>query len=209
MDMEISGTLPQRLSSCLEVLDTLLTLENNPVVATMVVAEKKQDDTKKGNIIDVIMSIMAIRDRKQISMESNLSKLGMDSLMGVEILQVLERDFDLVITSQELRSLTLNELEKLVASNSKSSKNEKTVLRLEKLLASFGDEKNCDETILRLNGIKEGKKILVIPGFEGMASSVWFEIGEKMKNPTFGLQLAKTVEEESLEEIFEKVKEVS
>jgi fatty acid synthase len=208
MDMEISGTLPQRINSCLEVLDKLLTIENEPVVATMVVAEKKQDDSKKGNIIDVIMSIMSIRDRKQVSMESTLSKLGMDSLMGVEILQVLERDFDLVIASQVLRSLTLSQLEKLVASKSSVPVDSEISLKIEKLLTSFGDEKNAEEIILKLNEWENGKKILIVPGFEGMASDVWFEFGKKLKNPTFALQLTSTYEKEDLEKIFDGVKNV-
>lgn len=210
MDMEISGTLPQRINSCLEVLDNLLEL-NDPVVASMVVAEKHQDESKKGNIIEVIMSIMAIRDRKQISMEASLSKLGMDSLMGVEILQVLERDFDLVLSSQELRSLTLNQLEKLVASNAGGSVSiEKSTLNIEKLLTSFGDEKTSSDIILKLNNSDlNDKKILIIPGFEGMASSVWFEFAEKLKIPSFALQLASTVDDKSLDEVFNKIKDVS
>lgn len=212
MDMEISGTLPQRINSCLEVLDSLLTLKSEPVVASMVVAEKHQDESKKGNIIEVIMSIMAIRDRKQISMEASLSKLGMDSLMGVEILQILERDFDLVLSSQELRSLTLNQLEKLVASNASGGEIvlEKSPLNIEKLLTSFGDEKTGSEIILRLNNNSSSdKKILVIPGFEGMASSSWFEFADKLELPTYALQLASTVNEDSLDKILASIQDVS
>jgi fatty acid synthase len=133
----------------------------------------------------------------------------MDSLMGVEILQVLERDFDLVIASQVLRSLTLSQLEKLVVSKSSVPVDTEISLKIEKLLTSFGDEKNSGEIILKLNKIENGKKVLIVPGFEGMASDVWFEFGKKMKNPAFALQLASTYEEESLEKIFDGVKNVS
>jgi fatty acid synthase len=144
-------------------------------------------------------------------MEASLSKLGMDSLMGVEILQVLERDFDLVLSSQELRSLTLNQLEKLVASNAGGSGSmEKSTFNIENLLTSFGDEKTSSEIILKLNNSDlNDKKILIIPGFEGMASSVWFEFADKLEVPSFALQLASTVGDESLDEIFEKIKDVS
>lgn len=67
MDMEISGTLPQRISSCLEVLDDLIHCEE-PVVASMLVAEKRSDEVKKGNIVDAVLNIMSIRDKKSISM---------------------------------------------------------------------------------------------------------------------------------------------
>lgn len=67
MDMEISGTLPQRISSCLEVLDELLNTDE-PIVASMIVAEKRADDLKKGSIVDAVLNIMSIRDKKSISM---------------------------------------------------------------------------------------------------------------------------------------------
>ncbi|KAG5675543.1 hypothetical protein PVAND_005439 [Polypedilum vanderplanki] len=212
MDMEISGTLPQRINSCLEVLDTLLN-SSEPIVASMVVAEKRFEDIKKGNIIEAIMNIMAIRDRKQISMEASLSKLGMDSLMGVEIQQILERDYDIVLSSQELRSLTMGQLEKLVTSKDSSDSGDKKAvngdasLGIELLLTSFGDEKQSNETILKLNKVTSGnnKKVLIVPGFEGQASDIWINLAENLKYPTYALQLGNTVEEKSLDDIYEKV----
>lgn len=207
MDMEISGTLPQRITSCLEALDTLLTYDKEPIVATMVVAEKHFDDAKKGNIIETIMNIMTIRDRKQISMEASLSKLGMDSLMGVEIQQILERDYDLVLSSQELRSLTLSQLEKLVTSKDGAH----SPIGIERLVTSLGNEETSSEVILQLNKNSKttsDEKILIIPGIEGMASEVWYQIAEKMPHPTYLLQLATTVKEEDMEKIFQIISEV-
>lgn len=81
--MEIGGTLPQQISSCLEELDTLMTV-NSPIVSSMVVAVKRFISSSKGDIVEMIMNIMSIRDIKTLSMETKLSKLGMDSLMIVE-----------------------------------------------------------------------------------------------------------------------------
>jgi fatty acid synthase, animal type len=211
MDMEISGTLPQRITSCLEVLDSLLTYDNEPVVASMVVAEKHFDETKKGNVIEAIMNIMAIRDRKQISMEASLSKLGMDSLMGVEIQQILERDYDLVLSSQELRSLTLSQLEKLASSKDDSSalSSKKVQIGIETLLTSFGNEATSSEVIVKLNDVSSGDvKILIVPGLEGMASDVWFKNAQQIQQPTFMLQLASTAHAQNIDEIFKIVSEV-
>lgn len=209
MDMEISGTLPQRITSCLEVLDSLLTYKNEPIVATMVVAEKHFDDSKKGNIVETIMNIMAIRDRKQVMMEASLSKLGMDSLMIVEIQQILERDYDLVLSSQELRSYTLNQLEKLVTSNKNAASNSNVTIGIEMLLTSFGDEQTSSEVILKLNKMSSrDTKVLIIPGFEGMASDVWINISNQLPSPTFMLQLGTTSQEEEFDKMFEKISQV-
>lgn len=46
-------------------------------------------------------------------MHSSLSELGMDSMMGVEIKQTLEREFDIYLTAQDIRGLTFAKLVQL------------------------------------------------------------------------------------------------
>jgi fatty acid synthase, animal type len=211
LDMTIGGTLTQGIVSCLEVLDSLLTVDET-IVASMIVAEKRVDDSKKGNILDTIFNIMSIRDRKAISMETSLSQLGMDSLMGVEIQQVLERDYDTVLSPDEMRTITLSQLEKRVHSK-ETVGTVKTKISdgLEFLMTSFGDEKTSDQTILKLKNGSEIKdtKILIVPGIEGMAANVWHEIANELKHPTYILQLGNAAEATTLEEIFDAVAKVS
>lgn len=106
IDMEIGGTLQQRISSCLVELDALLTSANEPVVSSMVVAEKRAGGDGKANLIEVVLNIMSIRDIKNVSTSATLSEVGMDSLMAVEIKQTLEREFEIFLTPQDLRALT-------------------------------------------------------------------------------------------------------
>jgi len=54
---------------------------------------------------------------KVISQHSSLAELGMDSMMTVEIKQTLEREFDLFLTVQEIRSLTFAKLIKMSDAN--------------------------------------------------------------------------------------------
>ena len=42
--------------------------------------------------------------------DTTLADLGLDSLMGVEVKQTLERDYDLVMPMTEIRKLTFNKL---------------------------------------------------------------------------------------------------
>lgn len=81
IDMEIGGTLQQRISSCLAELDTLLTTKQEPVVSSMVVAEKRAGSDGSGNLIESVLNIMGIRDIKTVSSTTTLSELGMDSLV--------------------------------------------------------------------------------------------------------------------------------
>lgn len=106
IDMEIGGTLQQRISSCLAELDTLLTSTGEPIVSSMVVAEKRIGGDGKNNLMECVLNIMGIRDMKTVSTNATLSDVGMDSLMAVEIKQTLEREFEIFLTPQDLRALT-------------------------------------------------------------------------------------------------------
>jgi fatty acid synthase, animal type len=74
LDMEIGGTLQQRISSCLQELDPLMG-SANAIVSSMVVAEKRIRSGGKGNILETVMNIMSIRDIKSVSMDTTLSGL--------------------------------------------------------------------------------------------------------------------------------------
>lgn len=52
-------------------------------------------------------------DVSSLNAESSLADLGLDSLMGVEVRQTLERDYDIVMTMREIRLLTINKLREL------------------------------------------------------------------------------------------------
>lgn len=106
IDMEIGGTLQQRISSCLTELDTLMTTHDEAIVSSMIVAEKRAGAGGKTNLIECVQNIMGIRDIKTNSTTATLSELGMDSLMAVEIKQTLEREFEIFLTPQDLRALT-------------------------------------------------------------------------------------------------------
>lgn len=54
------------------------------------------------------MIFLGIRNLKFISMHSSFPELGVDSIMVVEIKQILEREYDIFMTAQDIRGMTLN-----------------------------------------------------------------------------------------------------
>lgn len=217
VELEIGGTLQQRISSCLQVMDKLLA-SNEPIVASMVVAEKRHDTKGNKNIVEAIMHVMGIREIKSISMDSTLSELGMDSLMGVEIHQLLERDFDCVVTTEEMRSFSLSELEKKVKSSIKSatsvgatSGQVKEPSYIELILNGFEESIHNKDIIITLNeGTNSSTtKVLIIPGIEGMAGSTWLKFAKKLQFPTYALQFIKTSHLRDFEEIYDAIIEVN
>lgn len=212
MDMHISGTLPQRITSCIEVLDTLLTADD-PIVASMVVAEKQFFEFTKDNVIESLFNILGISDKKSISMDSPLSKLGMDSLMTVEITQLLEREFSLFFTVKELQSMTLHELEQRTKSkNSVGKELPKNIQQsgLEMILRNVSKDQPNESTILCLknNAIDKNVKVLIVPGIEGRSADVWEKLAEKLDHDTYILQLNKTTKAGSIMEIHDYIIQV-
>ncbi|XP_058840211.1 fatty acid synthase-like [Topomyia yanbarensis] len=206
LDMEIGGTLQQRITSCLQELDRLLECKD-PVVASMVVAEKRLGGGSR-NLIEAVMNIMSIRDLKSVSMESTLADIGMDSLMAVEIKQVLERDFDLVLSPQELRTLTFMKLQKMA--DEKNTVNEgfekKFVIGMDMLLRNFGDEEYSGETVLQvLSNSTVGRPILLIPGMEGVAGNVLRTLASRLNAPVYILQTLNTAELNSIPAIVDHI----
>ena len=70
--------------------------------------------------------ISGLKDASNMNPDTTLADLGLDSLMGVEVKQTLERDYDLVIPMTEIRKLTFNKLREVhtflyCACNSKNS----------------------------------------------------------------------------------------
>ncbi|CAK1550869.1 unnamed protein product [Leptosia nina] len=109
----VGGTVPQRMTSCLESLGALLALPH-AVTACMVLADKRRSAAAPTHdLVHAVANILGIKDPSKISESANLAELGMDSLMGAEIKQTLERGYDLVLGVQEIRSLTFAKLRAL------------------------------------------------------------------------------------------------
>lgn len=66
---------------------------------------------------------LGVRDVNNLNADSSLADLGLDSLMGVEIRQILERDYDIAMAMREIRQLTINKLREMVDSKAVGTSN--------------------------------------------------------------------------------------
>ncbi|XP_026499944.2 fatty acid synthase [Vanessa tameamea] len=109
----VGGTVPQRISSCMEALGALLA-RPHAVAASMVLADKRRAAAApQQDLLHAVANILGIKDPSKVSDSANLAELGMDSLMGAEIKQTLERGYDVVLGVQEIRGLTFAKLRAL------------------------------------------------------------------------------------------------
>lgn len=124
-------------------------------------------------------------------------QIGMDSLMAVEIKQVIDREFDVNLTAQDLRTLTFAKLQELTDSKAKdetpSGLKSISLADLQKnmLFRSLGDEATADQTIIQLNDIPlsgNDSCALLIPGVEGVMSPIFRKMASFIQIPVYGLQ---------------------
>ncbi|KYN28029.1 Fatty acid synthase [Trachymyrmex cornetzi] len=171
-ELIIGGTLQQKISCCLDELDKFL-LQSRPIVSSIVVAEKKI--RCQGNLIETVANILNISDIKLVSPNSSLAELGMDSMMAVEIKQILEREFDTFVTAQEIRNLTFAKLIKMsvVIINDNDVDDEKTLDKEKSDVIKFlvgitlKDEDFVSPIEFLTNKQNTMTEILLIPGIDG------------------------------------------
>uniref|UniRef100_A0A8C5Q5P7 Fatty acid synthase n=1 Tax=Leptobrachium leishanense TaxID=445787 RepID=A0A8C5Q5P7_9ANUR len=205
-DTVIGGTLPQRISSCLEVLDQFLN-QPHPVMSSFVLAEKTIfTKTKAGgqqDLVEAVAHILGVRDVSSLNPETTLADLGLDSLMGVEVRQTLERDYDIVMAMRDVRQLTINKLRELSSKPAATEGNsrgdpapELTILDLNNLLVN-----PRASTVNKLNDVQDGERpLFLVHPIEG-STSAFQSLASKLNIPCYGLQCTKAAPLDSIQSL--------
>uniref|UniRef100_H2Y3E5 Fatty acid synthase n=1 Tax=Ciona intestinalis TaxID=7719 RepID=H2Y3E5_CIOIN len=118
-DQKVGGSLPQSMQSSLKTLDVFLSQCKHVTVLSIVVAPKdtsllvKKDS--KITMPQAVANLMGIKDYKMEKQNVHIANMGMDSLMAVEISQMLERNYGFKLTGNDVQQMTFEKLEKLSA----------------------------------------------------------------------------------------------
>uniref|UniRef100_F1N647 Fatty acid synthase n=1 Tax=Bos taurus TaxID=9913 RepID=F1N647_BOVIN len=196
-DKAIGGTLPQRITSCMEVLDLFLN-QPHPVLSSFVLAEKATSRGPSGShqdLVKAVTHILGIRDLATVNLDSSLSDLGLDSLMGVEVRQMLEREHNLLLSMREIRQLTIHKLQEISAQAGTADEltdstpkfgspaQSQTQLNLSTLLVNPEGP-----TLTRLNSVQSSERpLFLVHPIEG-STTVFHSLATKLSIPTYGLQ---------------------
>uniref|UniRef100_A0A8C2GMU5 Fatty acid synthase n=1 Tax=Cyprinus carpio TaxID=7962 RepID=A0A8C2GMU5_CYPCA len=188
-DAVIGGTLPQRMSSCLEVLDRFL-CQQRPVMSSFVLAEKvvvaKGEGSGQRDLVEAVAHILGVRDVSSLNADASLADLGLDSLMGVEVRQTLERDYDIVMAMREIRQLTINKLREL--SNQSGGKEGESLLESDLSLMLVNPD---GPTVAPLNEVQSAERpLFLIHPIEGSIAA-FRTLTSKLSVPCYGLQCTK------------------
>ncbi|XP_050392804.2 fatty acid synthase [Patella vulgata] len=200
-DTVIGGTLPQRITSCLSVLDQFLN-QPQPVMSSFVMAEKntgsKDQGLGKPDLVESVARILGVKDVSSINADSSLADLGLDSLMGVEVKQTLERDFEMSLSMREIRQLSITKLRDIGGSSSKDKKeteSDKSITDVPSNLDDSGVSIRYDfdhliptTTIIHLNNIKNTvTPLFVVHPIEGV--TIMLEnMASQLSCPVYGIQ---------------------
>lgn len=195
-DTVISGTLPQKIGSCLEVLDQFLN-QSHPVMSSFVLAQKtvvlKADGSGQRDLIEAVAHILGARDVNGLNPDSTLADLGLDSLMAVEVRQTLERDYEIVMTMREIRQLTINKLRELVDKSSSTGETKPAPLtpidsQLKELDLDVLLVNPEGSTIAHLNNVQSNERpLFFVHPIEGSVEA-FKSLASKVSIPCYGLQ---------------------
>lgn len=112
-NVDIGGTEPQRIPSCLSVLDRFLSSPHavtSSVVKSQAAKSKSSAGGNTAGLLEMVSKILGIKDLGAMRPETTLGNLGMDSLMSVEIKQILEREYDYILSNADKQALTIAKL---------------------------------------------------------------------------------------------------
>lgn len=184
---KIAGTIVQRMPSCMAVLDRFLQTEHSIIGCRIRDEDKSKASGGSGNLMSQIAHILGVSDASKLDIKSRLIDLGMDSLMGVEIKLALERDYNTNLSTQEIRNLTIGDLQNLQKSNIQTGSEGST-----KIDALTDDNIPVDaffvptEPSMHLNHVQTGKPLFLLPSFE---EQFYFlqPLSTKIMRPVFGI----------------------
>nr|XP_029497666.1 fatty acid synthase-like [Oncorhynchus nerka] len=208
-DVVVGGTLPQRITSCLEVLDRFL-CERRPVMSSFVLAERsvvKSEGTGQRDLVEAVAHILGVRDVSSLNADASLADLGLDSLMGVEVRQTLERDYDIVMAMREIRQLTINKLRELSSQPAGTAESRQSPVKkggvrslLESDLSLMLVNPNSP-TVSRLNEVQSVERpLFLVHPIEGSIAA-FRTLTAKLSVPCYGLQCTKAAPLDSIQSL--------
>ncbi|XP_042150461.1 fatty acid synthase-like [Ixodes scapularis] len=203
-DVVVGGTVPQRIGSCLTVLDRFLR-QGHPVVSSLVKADlfsgaKTKD---KHDLVQTVAHIFGVKDPSSLNPSLTLGELGMDSLMGVEVMQTIERDYDLNLSMQEIRQLSIGQLKEIgrgaAARGSAAPRGAEDESVSEFPRLTLIEKLVPDQVAVEMNGRPGGPVFLVHP-IEGHVGSL-SKLARELPVRAVGLQRTRDVPARSIGEL--------
>ena len=102
------STTTQRIESCIATLDKFIQMKES-VVISFVKSRELIGSGDDGDLMKLLNRVVGFKDIGSMDKTANLGSLGIDSLMAVELQQMLERVKGVSISIKDLRSMTIQD----------------------------------------------------------------------------------------------------
>lgn len=108
-EVVLLGSASQRVHSIFETLDRIINYESIGCIASLVRPTNLLKSGKEGSadLIKIISNIIGLKDISRMDVSTSMGSLGIDSLIAVEIKQVIERVTGVCLGLKEVRELTI------------------------------------------------------------------------------------------------------
>ncbi|GFR28649.1 fatty acid synthase [Trichonephila clavata] len=106
----IAGVVAQSVKSCLDALDSFCQ-QDCPVVSSYVTAEQTKKSVQ-GDAMAQIMKFLGINESTPAG-SRRIGEMGVDSIVGVEMKQMIESYTDVSITMQEIQESTIDDIKEM------------------------------------------------------------------------------------------------
>ncbi|CAG2169075.1 unnamed protein product [Oppiella nova] len=181
----------QRIHSCCDVLDKLLAI-NAPIVTSHIkVDQVKEGGSRKKRMVAELWRALGI-DPETTPNHLTLGEIGLESMFAVELQQELEREWNMKVSVNQVKSITVGMLKDYEAGNVgelkkhvEDIKRARTFLLKQKFIIP-------GERHVRLNGVTQGRPIYFLPTVI-LNFSLFEELTKKLKRPAIGLHWTREV----------------
>ncbi|CAG2172536.1 unnamed protein product, partial [Oppiella nova] len=181
----------QRINSCCDVLDKLLSVKQPIVTSYIKVDQLKTAGGSKRKMIAELWRALGI-DPETTPNHLTLGEIGMESMFAVELQQELEREWNMKVTLNQVKSITIGMLKDYEAGNVGNIK------------VHIEDIKRCKAKLLkqrfvmptekfeRLNTVTTGRPVYIMPTLN-INFQVFEELAQKLNRPVIGLNWTRDV----------------
>nr|XP_050029751.1 fatty acid synthase-like [Dermacentor andersoni] len=198
----------QRIASCMALMDSFLS-QKHPVVSSFVKDDSSPSvgDKDKPDLVRSAAHVLGIKDPSSLNPNVSLGELGVDSLMSVELRQLLERDYDLTLSMQEVRQLTIARLREISDGSGESA----TAAQESAVAAEPDDAPNVarlkfteklipDCAMVEMNDLEGPTPLFIMHPIEGHVGSL-SELAALLRMRVVGVQWTPDVTTHSIEKM--------
>ncbi|CAG2104159.1 unnamed protein product, partial [Medioppia subpectinata] len=184
--LEMTTLRKQRINSCCDVLDKLLSIKQ-PVVTSYIKADfsTKKSSGVKSHIIAELWRALGI-DPTVTPNHLTLGEIGLESMFAVELQQELEREWNINISLNHIKSITIGMLKDYESGNMGAVKKHLDELKLAR--SNLLKQKFIIpiESHTRLNAVTTGRPVYLMPTIT-LNFTMFDQFVQRLNRPVIGL----------------------